>query len=109
MRCWPLLEVAAVQQAELVRQLPYLKTIVLQQSGLPVQVSIALQLAESVWCLRLLEAIALHQAGLVRWLEVAGLQQAVVVVLEIVIGTSVEKEYGANHASSFWEQAGRSC
>ena len=83
------------------RQPPYLKTTVLQQSGLPVQVSLTLQDTESAQCLRLLEAIASQQAGLVRWLEVVGLQQAVIVVSEIVIGTSVEKEYGANHASSF--------
>jgi hypothetical protein len=47
------------------------------------------------------EAIALQQAELVRWPEVVGLQQAVIVVLEIVIGTIVETEDGANHASSF--------
>jgi hypothetical protein len=92
-----------------VRQSPYLKTIVLQQSELPVQVSLALQETESVQCLRLLEAIALQQVELVRWPEVVGLQQAVIEVLEIVIGTIVEKGDGPNHASSFWEQAGRSC
>jgi hypothetical protein len=58
--------------------------------------------------------MVLQQAELKPWLsslEWTALQQAVIVVLEIVIeiGTNVEKGYGADHVASFWKEAGRSC
>lgn len=62
--------------------------------------------------LALLKTTVLQQAGLVRWSpsrEQTALQQAVTVVSEIGIGTSVEMEQEVCHASFFLEQEGRSC